>query len=280
MSLSALVAIFLSALLDQTPRPTPAELLRGRLDPSHTGALVEAGALPRASLEEAREAEADQEDVRILERTLYGNLAIEDLTEEQAEAMLAAATRRLQRRQARVDEAKRRVEEGVLARLALTPYLEELDRCRRELNAAASRARLLRDLAAMARAEQELLARLEETPPALIPVLLPVLAERFEGRGFQWSQLEAIEEAYAERFGKPLPVSARGDTAVHRALGFDHRGRVDVAVDPDHPEGLWLRDFLRRARIPFIAFRGFVPGKSTGPHVHIGPPSGAIRSGG
>jgi hypothetical protein len=280
MSWSALMAIFVSALLDQPPRPTPAELLRGRGDPAHTGALVEAGVLPRVSLQAAREAEADEEDVRVLERTLYGNLAVEDLTEEQAEAMLAAATRRLERRQARVDEAKRRVEEGVLARLALTPFLEELDRSRRELDAAASRARLLRDLAAMARAEQELLAKLDQTPPAWIPVLLPALAERFEGRGFQWSQLQDIAEAFAQRFGKPLPVSARGDTAVHRALGFDHRGRVDVAVDPDQPEGQWLRDFLRRARIPFIAFRGFVAGKSTGPHVHIGPPSGAIRSGG
>jgi hypothetical protein len=255
-------------------------MVRGREDPAHTGALVEAGVLPRASLQHAREVEADAEDVRILERTLYGNLAVEELTEEQAEAMLAAATRRLERRQARVAEAKRRVEEGVLARLALTPFLEELDRSRRELNSAASRARLLRELAAMARAEQELLAKLDQTPPALIPVLLPALAERFEGRGFQWSQLKGIAEAFGERFGKALPMSARGDTAVHRALGYDHRGRVDVAVDPDHPEGLWLRDFLRRARIPFVAFRGFVAGSSTGPHVHIGPPSGPLRSGG
>ena len=38
-----------------------------------------------------------------------------------------------------------------------------------------------------------------------------------------------VEAAYEEHFGKPLPISAMGETAVHRALGFDHRGRVDVA---------------------------------------------------
>ena len=31
--------------------------------------------------------------------------------------------------------------------------------------------------------------------------------------------------------------------------------------------------YLRQARIPFLAFRGKVPGVSTGPHIHIGLPS-------
>jgi len=56
-------------------------------------------------------------------------------------------------------------------------------------------------------------------------------------------------------------VSAMGETAVHRALGFDHRGRVDVAVNPDQPEGVWLREFLTENRIPYFAFRQAVPGK-------------------
>jgi len=41
-----------------------------------------------------------------------------------------------------------------------------------------------------------------------------------------------------------------------------------------------LRDHLRGLRIPFFAFRGSVAGRSTGPHIHIGPPSGAVRGGG
>ncbi|MBM3744240.1 MAG: hypothetical protein FJW34_00410 [Acidobacteria bacterium] len=282
MILLALVAVLAGGLLAQTPPPTPAEMLRGREDAARVGALVEAGALPRASLEQARREREDAEDLRVLERTLYGDLPIEELTEQQAEEMLAAATRRVERRQARVDQAKRLVEEGALARLALTPYLEELDRCRREMSLAASRARVLQELAAMARAEQELLAKLEQAPPAVVmSVYLPALAERHDGSGqFRMAQLKDIAQAFELRFSKALPVSARGDTAVHRALGYDHRGRVDVAVDPDHPEGVWLRDHLRGLRIPFFAFRGSVAGRSTGPHIHIGPPSGAVRGGG
>jgi hypothetical protein len=275
------LAIMLAGvLLAQRPSPTPAEMVRGPEDPARVEALVEAGALPRASLERARQEEEDAQDARILERTLYGNVTVEELTEQQAEEMLAAATRRLERRQVRLEEAKRQVEAGALARLALTPFLEEMDRGRRELGLASARARLLKELAAMARAEQELLAKLEEAPATVILLYWPALAERYDGGLFRWSQLKEISEAFEKRFGKSLPISARGDTAVHRALGYDHRGRVDVAVHPDQPEGLWLREYLRGARIPFIAFRGYAEGKSTGAHIHIGPPSGPLRSGG
>jgi hypothetical protein len=86
--------------------------------------------------------------------------------------------------------------------------------------------------------------------------------------------------AFEKHFGKPLPVSALGETAVHRALGFDHRGRVDVALHPDLPEGIWLREFLRENHIPFFAFRQAVPGRATGAHIHIGPMSTHFKLGG
>lgn len=272
--------VLVCAAFGQVPAPTPGEVVRGREEPARVPALVEAGALPRASLEQVRQEEQDAGDARILERTLYGNLEIEELTEQQAEEMLAAAARRFERRQGRVEHAKKLVEEGALPRLSLTPLLEELDRSRRALDAATSRARLLRELAAMARAEQELLAKLEEAPaPGLVQ--LPGLVERHVGGAlFRLTRLREIAQAFHQRFSKPLPVSARGDTAVHRALGFDHRGRADVAVDPDHPEGIWLRDYLRRLGVPFIAVRGSLAGKSTGSHIHIGPPSSALRAGG
>jgi hypothetical protein len=71
-----------------------------------------------------------------------------------------------------------------------------------------------------------------------------------------------------------------GETAVHRALGFDHRGRVDVGLHPDTPEGAWLRAYLIENRIPFFLFRQAVPGKATGAHIHIGPISPHLSSGG
>jgi hypothetical protein len=71
-----------------------------------------------------------------------------------------------------------------------------------------------------------------------------------------------------------------GETAVHRSLGFDHRGRVDVAINPDQPEGHWLLEYLVDKHIPYFAFRHAVTGKATGAHIHIGPMSTRFKLGG
>jgi hypothetical protein len=79
-----------------------------------------------------------------------------------------------------------------------------------------------------------------------------------------------IEQFFAEQFGRALPVSALGQTPVHDRLGLDHRRALDVAVLPDSDEGKALIAYLRRQGIPFLAFKGPVPGASTGAHIHIG----------
>jgi hypothetical protein len=105
-------------------------------------------------------------------------------------------------------------------------------------------------------------------------------AERFDANGsFTQATLHRVKAAFEARFGKPLPVSAMGETAVHRALGFDHRGRVDVALQPDQPEGVWLRQYLTANGIPFFAFRQAVAGKATGAHIHMGPMSSRLAAG-
>jgi hypothetical protein len=97
---------------------------------------------------------------------------------------------------------------------------------------------------------------------------------RFNGGAF-WSLTEApkIERFFVETFGKALPVSAYGQSPAHDRLRFDHRDAMDVAVHPDSSEGRLLIAYLRQLGIPFIAFRGSVPGASTGAHIHIGKPS-------
>ena len=77
---------------------------------------------------------------------------------------------------------------------------------------------------------------------------------------------------------RSLPVTANGETAVHRSMGFDHRGRIDVGLTPDSEEGAWLRHYLENAKIPFLAFRRMIPGQATAPHIHIGPPSNRIKA--
>jgi hypothetical protein len=53
---------------------------------------------------------------------------------------------------------------------------------------------------------------------------------------------------------------------------------VDVALNPDQQEGLWLRKYLESRKIPYFAFRAALPGKATGPHIHMGPPSQRLVS--
>jgi len=104
------------------------------------------------------------------------------------------------------------------------------------------------------------------------------IAERYDGRGvFTTAQFRRIVLAYEHEFQKPLPVSARGATALHRSLDSINRDRVDVALHPDQKEGAWLCRYLEFERIPYFAFRRSIPGISTAAHIHIGPPSGRYR---
>jgi hypothetical protein len=97
---------------------------------------------------------------------------------------------------------------------------------------------------------------------------------RFNG-GTAWSLANApkVEKFFLQTFGRGLPVTAFGQTVTHDRLRFDHRNAMDVALHPDSAEGRSLLAYLRQMGIPFIAFRGAVPGAATGAHIHIGHPS-------
>jgi hypothetical protein len=96
---------------------------------------------------------------------------------------------------------------------------------------------------------------------------------------YDWTLKDAgkVETFYESKFGRSLPISAYGQTAVHTELGFDHRNAIDIAIQPDSAEGQALMAYLRSEGIPFIAFRHAVPGSATGAHIHIGPPSHRAR---
>jgi hypothetical protein len=233
--------------------------------------LVDAGAMPRAALEKAEAEVADRNDDGVLRRTLYGSIRVEDLSEPQAEEMLAAARRRVERIQNRIDRLKPLVDEGISAPADMKPLLLEREEREITLRLAENRAKVFRELLELARAEQSL----ETTPEA--PGPLPVW-ERFDGSGvFNALQFRRIEQAFIRQFGKGLPVSANGETALHRSLGYDHRGRVDIALAPDSTEGAWLRQFLEREQVPYFAFRNALAGSATAPHIHLGPPSLRLR---
>ena len=248
------------------------EVLRAKAGIDKLRALVEAGAIPRAQLDKAEAAVEDAKDAAYLRKTLYG----QDLTAEQSDEMIAAAGRRFERRKKAFDDAKKLVDAGVESQLSLATFLDELDLARKECDLAESRAKLTTQLAEMARAEEALEAKLSQESTDTHSI-----AERFDGDGtFNTGTFTRVENAFAHEFGKPLPVSAMGETAVHRALGFDHTGRVDVAIHPDQPEGVWLLHYLTENHIPYFAFRQAVPGKATGAHIHLGPMSTRLKLGG
>lgn len=238
--------------------------------------LVATGAAPRLALDNLRKKMDDLKDEAILRETLYGKLEVEELTPEQADEMVAAAERRLERRREAVEQAKEKVEAGAASRVSLTPFLEDMDRMKRAFDAATTRAQLLKEISEIARREAEYEQREEDVP--LVPYGPLPVAEKFAGDGvFLTSHWRDTVLAFEAQFGRGLPVSANGETAFHKALGYDHRGRIDVAVDPDSAEGQWLRKHLESLRVPYFLFRAPVRGKASAAHIHIGPPSGRIR---
>jgi hypothetical protein len=262
--------LFLAGLLvvsGQTPGDR--ELMRTQTHIEELRKQVEAGVQPPVKLQQAEESLADARDAELLSRTLYGR----DLTEEQSAEMEAAALRRLDRRKASLEKLRHLVEVGAVAPNSLDNLAQEVNWAQKEYDLVVERSQLVHEMAEQARVEQQVLEAGESSKPSSPS---PVM-EHFAGDGvFTKDDFKRVVLAYERHFKKPLPISAQGETAVHRALGFDHRDRVDVALYPDTSEGEWLRSYLEKSDIPYYAFRNFVPGKATGAHIHIGPPSNRI----
>jgi hypothetical protein len=204
---------------------------------------------------------------------LASPVSLNDLTEEKATQLEEAARRQVARAQARMERVRTLIDAGIEPKKSLEAPAEELATAQASYDLTVSRTQLVHQWSEMANIE----ALSVEQPAGLVASTAPgspPAMERFDGKGsFTPADLYRVEFAFELRFHKMLPVSADGETAVHRALGFDHRDRVDVALFPDTPEGMWLRRFLEASAIPYYAFRSFVAGKATAAHIHIGPPS-------
>ncbi len=236
---------------------------------------VRDGLTPASKLTEQQKAVDDATDDAILDRTLYGHVEIQDLTEAQASDMIAAAERRVARTQAEVDRGTRLIAEGVAPKEYSADALAELTRRQEVLKLARDRAELLSEIAAVVNAE------IEATQHKPAQGGSKLAKEYVDGsHGLLTDQdIKDLTLAFEKKFDKPLPISARGETALHRSLGMDHTGRIDVAVTPDSDEGVWLRKYLESKDIPFYAFRIAIPGKATGAHIHIGPGSTRLQTG-
>ena len=116
------------------------------------------------------------------------------------------------------------------------------------------------------------------TAPRTVKTLVQTTAYIRYGGAHMWSLSDAavIKQFFARRFGRVLPIGAFGQSALHDRWGYDHRNAMDVGVSPDTAEGQALMEYLRANGIPFTAFHFAVPGRATGPHIHVGLPSHRI----
>ena len=227
------------------------------------------GTLPKSSLDEAEARLADVADEATLKETLYTKPV--DLTPEQQTEMLAAAQRRFDRQAALVCERQQLVEMGIVAKNEIASANAELDTRRHVTELARDRIHLIETQRLMAQEEQNL----ERASEASLSHKAMV---KFEGSGhFDHNDFVMIASSFEQQFHYPLPVTAHGQTALHQSLGLNHHGKIDVGINPEEPEGIWLRHYLEEHQIPYIAFRAAVRGAATAPHIHLG--TGSTRIG-
>ena len=131
-----------------TVDPNDSAMVRAQANLENVEKLVISGVLPRLRLDQAKENVEDARDVAVLHQTLYGK----ELTIDQADEMIAAAQRRVDRKQHAQVEMQKLLTQGIISKSEMSTYSEEADRAIHELDWAKSRARLIIELNAMVQA--------------------------------------------------------------------------------------------------------------------------------
>ena len=257
--------VFAVGLFGQVVRPS---LEHSQEDLDRIRLLVEQGALPRSALDDATANVADAQDQIALSDTLYNSEKYQSMTPAEIEAMLAAAARRLDRAQKKLDARQNLLEMGIISQAEMASVRNEVASRRLILDLAQSRVKLLNDLKQIVADEKRM--EMHTLQNSMI---------RYDGKAnFELKNLVGIERAFKDHFHHDLPVSALGQTVLHQSMGLDHSNKVDVALNPDFPEGLWLRAYLEKLHFSYLAFRSAVVGAATAPHIHIGSGSSRLHS--
>ena len=232
-------------------------------------ALVERGIEAPIRLVQAEQDLADAQDRAILDRTQYTDSG--NATEQTDDGVIAAAERRVSRQRERIVQQRKLITDGLVASRDLTSLEQELSQRQLDLYWAQSRLQFRIQADELAK-ERNLISSAQEAARTEYPDFSVDGMEHYEGAGAfdEMRDLTLISAAYETEFARALPISADGETELHRTLGFDHRGRIDVAVNPNEPAGIWLRRYLRSRQIPYFAFSRAIPGKATAAHIHIG----------
>jgi hypothetical protein len=181
--------------------------------------------------------------------------------------------------EAKTEELRQLVSEGLVAKAELAQREESLSVLRSKLEASKQQIEnsehLVAEIKATDEAQKMQLAAAKASAQAGRgqSFLRPTIMRYGGASSFALANLASVQGFFVSRFGRNLPTSAIGQSSTHNQLGYDHRNAVDVALHPDSLEGQTLINYLRSQGIPFLAFRGAVPGVATGAHIHIGSPS-------
>src|SRR5580704_14610433 len=121
-----ILLLFATAALAQTA--IDPEVARAQIELNRIRVMVETGGLPRAQLQKAEAAVEDAQDAVTIRKSIYS----QDLTDDQADELVAAANRRFERRKKAYDDAKKLVDAGVMASQSLVNLLQDMDFARKE----------------------------------------------------------------------------------------------------------------------------------------------------
>ena len=180
-------------------------------------------------------------------------------------ASINAPAQDLEKLTADTETLRQLYSEGLIAR-------NELEKAEQELTAAKAQAEEVRVAEELKKADEAAKPK-TFVKPTLMPLNKTATVLRSTTGSWSIAGLSAVQQFFSNSFGKPLPTSTIGQSATHNRMGWNHRNAVDVGLHPDSAEGRALITYLQSAGIPFLAFRGAIPGVATGPHIHIGSPS-------
>lgn len=180
----------------------------------------------------------------------------------------------------KLEQLRPLVADGLVARNELTTAEEALAAAKAKLENSRKQIAESDNLIAQIKEAEVLEKKLAQTQALLTAnsrrLVMPT-SMRYNGMaGWALANIGSVQSFFASTFGRPLPISTLGQSATHNALRWDHRNSADVGIHPDSAEGRALIAYLQSKGIPFLAFRGAIPGVSTGPHIHIGYPSARL----
>ena len=149
----------------------------------------------------------------------------------------------------------------------------ELEKAEQDLTAAKTRVEETKKAEELSKVQAQELAKAQQLAKIKTFVKPTSMITRSTAGNWSIASLSTVQQFFSNTFRKPLPTSAVGQSATHNRMGWDHRNSVDVGLHPDSAEGRALIAYLQNAGIPYLVFRGTIPGVATGPHIHIGSPS-------